>query len=151
MSRHQKKKSNPWDPKLMAYGYKTAAEFFLKKNEFPVEIIFRLGTALLKRDDDKLSLMVEFWFWSEKDEKKTIWVPDEISCIHFHFIISKGCQFQIRYLKTAGKGHLLNLSKWSKTSSTTLWEIAKSSCCQTGLVVGVWDKTLRNASLRNDD
>lgn len=40
MSRHQKKKSNPWDPKLMAddypESYKTAAEFFfLKKNVIP--------------------------------------------------------------------------------------------------------------------
>ena len=34
--------------------------FFLKKTYFPVEIIFRLETALLKRGDDKLSLMVEF-------------------------------------------------------------------------------------------
>ena len=41
-------------------SYKTAAEFFFKKTYFPVEIIFRLETALLKRGDDKLSLMVEF-------------------------------------------------------------------------------------------
>jgi len=42
-------------------SYKTAAEFFFKKKTyFPVEIIFMLETALLKRGDDKLSLMVEF-------------------------------------------------------------------------------------------
>ena len=39
--------------------YKTAAEL-KKKTYFPVEIIFRLEAALLKRDDDKLSLMAEF-------------------------------------------------------------------------------------------
>lgn len=63
MSRRQKKKSNPWDPKLMADAYperyKTAAEL-KKKTYFPVEIIFRLEAALLKRGDDKLSLMAEF-------------------------------------------------------------------------------------------
>lgn len=41
---------------------KTASEILLFKIYFPVEIIFRLGTALLKKDDDKLSLMDRYNF-----------------------------------------------------------------------------------------
>ena len=44
----------------MADAYPEPHNFFFKKTYFPVEIIFRLETALLKRGDDKLSLMVEF-------------------------------------------------------------------------------------------
>lgn len=41
---------------------KTASEILFFKIYFPVEIIFRLGTALLKKDDDKLSLMDRYNF-----------------------------------------------------------------------------------------
>ena len=52
----------------MADAYPESRTIFKKKKTyFPVEIIFRLETALLKRGDDKLSLMVENDLSSRRD------------------------------------------------------------------------------------